>query len=159
MEVILFGEFDAQIDANGRINVPRKLHLLFEKGGFLMRAFNGQSLVFLTPPAFARLKTSLDALGATSDGEEARRFVACGTDARLDGQGRLSVASRLRQWTGLSKDVIMVAMDDKVEIWDAARWEAYNSARFTEERLQYLNNVLNPPKVTVAAPIEAAPAL
>lgn len=153
MEIIQFGEYDALIDANGRINVPRKISLLFTKG-FLMRAFNGQSLVFLSDDAFKALKKRLDTLGG-SLGEEARRFVACGTDVMLDNHGRLAVNSRLRTWARLKKDVIMVVMDDKVEIWDAGEWDAYNRDRYTRERLQFMENALFPSTTDVAAVNEA----
>ncbi len=144
MEITQYGEHDALIDANGRINVPRKISFLFAKGGFLMRAFNGQSLVFLTDEAFKQVQAQLNKLGGSLR-EEVRRFVACGTDVTLDNQGRLAVNSRLRSWAKLQKDVIIVVMDNKAEIWDAAEWDAYNSDRYTRERLQMMENALFPP--------------
>ena len=42
-----------------------------------------------------------------------------------DAQGRVTVPARLREYAGLDRDLMVVGVDEKVQIWDRAAWEAY----------------------------------
>ncbi|HOF86575.1 MAG TPA: hypothetical protein PLZ36_00545 [Armatimonadota bacterium] len=151
MRATIFGEYEAQIDANGRINVPRKLHALFAHGGMLTRAFNGVSLIFFAHEAWLQVESKLDELDFTElDGEDARRFLGCGTEARLDNQGRLSVSARLRERAQLAKEITMIAMGDRIEIWDTALWKEYDRERFTQSRLREVAAAISPRRVAAA---------
>ena len=44
----------------------------------------------------------------------------------LDKQGRILIPSTLRSFAELEKDVVLVGVLDRVEIWDKDRWEANN---------------------------------
>ena len=43
--------------------------------------------------------------------------------ACFDKQGRVSVPASLRKAAHLEKDVVLVGVQDRVEIWDKALWE------------------------------------
>ena len=42
-----------------------------------------------------------------------------------DKTGRITIPANLREYAGLGKDVVIVGVDTRFEIWDAANWEAY----------------------------------
>lgn len=136
MRATTFGEFEVQIDAGGRINIPRKLHSLFEHGGFLTRAFNGQSLVFWTYEAWLSVERRLETLEFTEmAGDDVVRYLSCGSEVSIDKQGRLAVPASLRQRAKLKSDVTLLAMGSKVEIWDSATWHTYDEERLTPTNL------------------------
>tara|TARA_R110002096_G_scaffold191185_2_gene372597 strand:- start:25307 stop:25891 length:585 start_codon:yes stop_codon:yes gene_type:complete len=64
--------------------------------------------------------------------EQARRlqraFFSYSSRATLDASGRLLIPDKLREVAGIDKDVVMVGVMDRVEIWDAARWDAYEAS-------------------------------
>ena len=41
-----------------------------------------------------------------------------------DKQGRVLIPSDLREFAGLTKDVVVIGLDDKAEIWDKKKWNA-----------------------------------
>ena len=43
-------------------------------------------------------------------------------DVEMDGAGRILVSPPLREFAGLSKDVVLVGQGNKFELWDAAQW-------------------------------------
>jgi MraZ protein len=43
----------------------------------------------------------------------------------VDAAGRISLAGVLREFAGLTKDVVVAGVGDHIEIWDAAAWAAY----------------------------------
>ena len=46
-------------------------------------------------------------------------------EQRPDAQGRIPITSRMREYAGLSKDVVITGIGLRMEIWDAADWQAY----------------------------------
>jgi MraZ protein len=64
-------------------------------------------------------------LGQANSRAFARLMSAGAMDTRLDKQGRFIVPEYLRQYAGLKRDVVMVGIQNRLEIWDKAAWEAY----------------------------------
>lgn len=55
-----------------------------------------------------------------------QRYLFAGTDEQQpDGQGRISITSELRQYAGLSKECVVIGAINRLEIWDAQRWQDY----------------------------------
>ena len=52
----------------------------------------------------------------------ARSFFGAASDQQLDKQGRIAVPAALRTYAGLGKDVVVVGVADRLEIWDVATW-------------------------------------
>lgn len=53
-----------------------------------------------------------------------RTFVGGASEVELDGQGRFLVAQPLREFAGLEKEVMVVGLMNRIELWDKARWLA-----------------------------------
>ena len=43
----------------------------------------------------------------------------------LDKQGRILLPAMLRETVGIEKEVIVMGVGNKVEIWDKAKWEEH----------------------------------
>ena len=56
-----------------------------------------------------------------------RSFAAGATEATPDRQGRISIPAHLRAFAGLERDVVVTGALARIEIWDAARWQAIDS--------------------------------
>jgi len=139
----VYGESDHQIDDKGRINIPRKFQPLFEHGGFLTRAFNGRSLVFWSFEAWDEVQQRLGTIEFTElAADDVARYLSCGTEVRLDGQGRMSIPPNLRRRAKLDKDVTLLAMGNKLEVWDSQTWQEYDEQRLTPVAMgQALNDI------------------
>jgi MraZ protein len=64
-----------------------------------------------------------------------RMFFANVHPTPLDGSGRILLPEKLRTLAGIQREVVMVGVADRAEIWDRARWEKFesdNDARFDE---------------------------
>ena len=42
-----------------------------------------------------------------------------------DKAGRITLPALLRDYAGLDRDVVVVGVDTRFEIWDATAWDAY----------------------------------
>lgn len=66
----------------------------------------------------------------------ARSFFAGASQGEPDKQGRVSLPQNLRDYAGLGKDVAVLGVSDRVEIWDATEWE-----RFSGEADEFFANI------------------
>ncbi len=70
-----------------------------------------------------------------------RLLFANACECELDKQGRILVSNTLRNYAGLDKDVVLIGMGGRFEIWDAQTWEKHNDAEkddLGEDALQHL---------------------
>ena len=57
------------------------------------------------------------------------RFLFAGaTDETPDKQGRITIPPMLREYAALRKDVVVIGVMNRVEIWDPHRWQEYSEA-------------------------------
>jgi MraZ protein len=54
-----------------------------------------------------------------------RVLFASASDEVPDKQGRITIPPALREYAGLSRDCAVIGANTRVEIWDAAAWQAY----------------------------------
>ncbi len=133
------GESNHQLDEKSRIFVPRRFQVFFDGGGFLTRSLNGKSLVYFPTEFWAKyreqwmgfinnleVKEIGNYLPAKLVEEKLLRYFSCGQPAQLDTSGRLTIPPALRKRAKLADDVTLIAMGDRLEIWDTATWEEYD---------------------------------
>ncbi|MGH7377938.1 MAG: division/cell wall cluster transcriptional repressor MraZ [Candidatus Methylomirabilales bacterium] len=54
-----------------------------------------------------------------------RLFYSGATETAVDGQGRILIPPPLREKAGLAREVMIVGVLNKIEIWSKARWEEF----------------------------------
>ena len=62
-----------------------------------------------------------------------RYFFGSASEGSFDRQGRVLISPTLRKAAQLEKDVVLVGVQDRVEIWDKALWE--ERSQVSEEEL------------------------
>lgn len=78
-------------------------------------------------------KIAIDAMRVINEGV---RYV------KLDATGRLQIPKELMESGGLSKEVVIEALANKMEIWDKERFEQTLSAIDKEKTLEFLNSIM-----------------
>jgi MraZ protein len=58
----------------------------------------------------------------------ARSFFGGTTEVRPDKQGRVALPPNLREYAGLDREVVLVGLFSRIEIWDRARWHELDQA-------------------------------
>jgi MraZ protein len=65
----------------------------------------------------------------------ARILFAGADEGSLDKQGRIGIPASLREYAALERDVVVIGVMDRIEIWNPDRWRDYSSgaqAKFAE---------------------------
>jgi len=125
---VFMGEYLHTLDNKGRLIFPAKFR---EMLGEVFVATKGlDNCLFVYPQAeWAILEEKLKKLPIAKP--EARAFVrfffAGAAEVQCDKQGRVLLPPNLREHASLDKDAIVIGVSNRVEIWDKAAWDAYNS--------------------------------
>jgi MraZ protein len=116
------------MDAKGRVIVPSRFREgLGEK--FILTKGLDNCLFAYSSEEWLNLENKLKALPlANKDARAFIRFFFSGaTECETDKQGRILIPSNLRDYAGLQKDIYIIGVSTRVEVWDKDRWEKYSS--------------------------------
>ncbi|WP_461809810.1 division/cell wall cluster transcriptional repressor MraZ [Faecalimonas sp.] len=125
---MLMGEFNHSIDAKGRLIIPSKFREELGENFVITKGLDG--CLFLYPDSEWKIfEEKLRTLPLTNKDARifTRFFLGSAVDGGLDKQGRVLISSALRNFANLEKEVVLVGVLDRVEIWDKAKWEENNT--------------------------------
>ncbi|WP_188943763.1 division/cell wall cluster transcriptional repressor MraZ [Nakamurella endophytica] len=124
------GTYTPRLDDKGRVTLPAKYRDAFAPGVAVSRGQDHCLYVF-TPDGFQRFAEPAITASVTDQGARAfQRYLLANTDEqRPDAQGRISIPARMREYAGLVKDVVILGVGDRMEIWDAQAWADYEAAQ------------------------------
>ncbi|MCI6223416.1 MAG: division/cell wall cluster transcriptional repressor MraZ [Selenomonadales bacterium] len=121
---MLLGEYAHALDDKGRLFIPAKLREVLGKHFYLCKGFDGCLMVY-DEEAWQRFADRLNALpmGQKKARDIKRFFFSGASDVSCDKQGRVLLAASLRRYASIDKDVVIIGVGDKAEIWAAETWQ------------------------------------
>jgi MraZ protein len=123
---MLLGEYKHNLDSKGRVAIPAKFKEKLAAGAIITRGLDNCLFVF-AGKEWEVLAQKLIALPLAKANSRAfvRLMLAGAMDANLDNQGRILIPDYLRKYAELKKEVIIAGLYNRVEIWDAEKWQEY----------------------------------
>ncbi|MBK7876352.1 MAG: division/cell wall cluster transcriptional repressor MraZ [Planctomycetes bacterium] len=120
------------VDSKNRVFVPKRIQ------DFLTRTATGgtqgvltlgqDGCLYLFPVAgFQAAAAELSTRTFTDEQARAakRTFFGLSTPVELDSSGRILIPEELRERIGLEKDIVIVGVEDRAELWPALAWKNY----------------------------------
>ena len=124
----LMGTYHHNIDAKGRMSFPTKLRDLLGGEFYVTKSINQKCLTIYSKSEWEKLANKIAELPDSMGGLDIKRWLFSGAGELVpDKQGRVLIPSDLREFAGLKKDVVVIGLDDKAEIWDKELWDAQQS--------------------------------
>ena len=124
----LMGTYHYNIDAKGRMSFPTKLRDLLGGEFYVTKSINQKCLTIYSKSEWEKLANKIAELPDSMGGLDIKRWLFSGAGELVpDKQGRVLIPSDLREFAGLKKDVVVIGLDDKAEIWDKELWDAQQS--------------------------------
>lgn len=121
---MLSGEYAHSLDDKGRITIPVKFRK--ELGNSFMITNGLDGCLFIFPDKEWKIfETQLRTQGVLSNKDVrtlTRYFVGGGVSSILDKTGRTIIPSSLRDNAGLDKEIVLVGVLNRIEIWDKDKW-------------------------------------
>lgn len=129
-ESLFQGTSALTLDAKGRIAVPSRHRdaLMASVGGQLTLAKHPADCLLVLPrPAWLQLRERLLSLPMEADGWR-RIFIGSAVDVDIDSGSRIHISPELRRDAGLIRDVLLIGVGPRLELWDTARYAAHEAA-------------------------------
>ena len=138
---MFYGEHEHSIDRKGRLIIPSKFREVFKEHYverfFITRGLDSCLFVF-TEDEWKKQESRFKSLSFTNS--EARQFNriyfsgAC--EVSCDRQGRILVPQYLKDFARIKRDVVIVGVSNRMEIWSQEAWqEFYKNTKDSFEKI------------------------
>ena len=121
------GEYEATLDPKGRFLLPGGFKKQLKEGenNFVLSRGIERCLTLYPMSSWEPIVQKINSLNDFDPKVRAfrRQFLGGATEVELDSAGRMLLPPTLKEYADLSKDIILVAALDKIEIWDAAKYK------------------------------------
>lgn len=126
---MLLGEYRHNVDAKGRVSVPSKFRGDLGQSFVVTKGLDN-CLYLYSKDEWKKFEDKLKNLPITS--QEARSFVrfffAGASECEADKQGRINIPQNLREYAKIQKDVVIVGVSTRAEIWSNDNWNKYTNS-------------------------------
>ncbi|WP_026485525.1 division/cell wall cluster transcriptional repressor MraZ [Caldanaerobius polysaccharolyticus] len=123
---MFFGEYQHTMDSKGRVIMPSK----FREGlgdTFIITKGLDECLFVYSLSEWERIEHKLKELPLNKKDARAfmRFFFAGASQCEVDKQGRVLIPQNLREYASLKKDLMIIGVSTRVEIWSLDKWQKY----------------------------------
>lgn len=123
---MLTGEYEHSLDDKGRLILPAKCREALSEGVVITRGMD-ECLFIMPRREWMNFEDRVRSLSLTKS--KARQFTRLlfsgATEEIPTKQGRILISANLREYAGLKKDVVIIGVGSRLEIWDRKKWSEY----------------------------------
>ena len=130
----LTGKYFHGVAAKGRLTVPSQLRRELGDVCYVIRGPKEYLNVY-TAEGWAKFCAKFDGQSQTEAGDLMRFLFANAATCEVDGQGRILVPLELRQYAGIEKNVTIVGLPDRAELWDSDRYRESEDNYFKQKSM------------------------
>ncbi|MBQ8947213.1 MAG: division/cell wall cluster transcriptional repressor MraZ [Lachnospiraceae bacterium] len=118
------GEYSHSIDSKGRIIIPSKLRASLGDTFVLTKGLDGCLMAYATED-WEEFESKLRELPVTNKNARklVRHFLGGAADIEADSQGRVLIPTNLREYSGLTREAVLLGMGNRIEIWSKDKYE------------------------------------
>ncbi|MEN9748873.1 MAG: hypothetical protein RLZZ603_1565 [Actinomycetota bacterium] len=127
---MLLGTHNPRLDEKGRLILPAKFRDEFSTGLVITRG-QDRCLYVFSAREFEQLtdKISQAPISSKAARDFLRSLLSGATDEVPDKQGRVTIPAMLREYASLDRDLAVIGMGNRAEIWDLKVWNDTQAAR------------------------------
>ena len=143
---MFIGEYAHNLDSKGRIVLPSRFRDELHTTFILTRGID-DCLTIYSMEQWEKIFIGINRLPNTK--KITRQYIhmltSKATECALDSQGRIAIPSFLSKSVHIEKECVVIGVNDHVEIWDKATWEAYyrDAEENFEEVAESLSDLIN----------------
>ena len=125
---MFIGEYEHSVDAKGRLIMPAKLREEIGDKFVITKGVDG-CLFAYSQTEWTAFEEKLKSLPISNKNARdfTRFFLSGAIECEIDKQGRFLITSNLREFAGLEKDVVIIGVNTRIEIWSKDKWQKYSS--------------------------------
>lgn len=127
------GQYQHSIDNKGRLFIPAKLREELGDTFYVTMGVDGCLSVY-SDESWSRFTEKFESLPYTKT-RAMRPLFANAAKCEPDAQGRILIPAKLREYANLKKDVVVIGVSNRAEIWNADAWTALEAEELNPENL------------------------
>lgn len=136
---MFMGEYSHTIDAKGRLIVPSKFRELLGNEFVVTKGLDGCLFVYPNEEWNSIEEKFRNIPLTTKDARKFSRFFFAGAAVcEVDKQGRILLPQVLRDFADLQKDIVLVGVLSRIEIWSKERWQDANTYDDMDEIAEHM---------------------
>ena len=126
---MLIGEYEHTLDVKGRLIMPAKLREDVGENFIVTKGLDG-CLFGFSKSEWTNFEEKLKSLPLTNKNARdfVRFFLSGAIECEIDKQGRFLIASNLREYAAMEKEVVIIGVGTRIEFWEKAKWKEYNNS-------------------------------
>ncbi|NLA04895.1 MAG: division/cell wall cluster transcriptional repressor MraZ [Firmicutes bacterium] len=123
------GEYLHTLDQKNRVIIPARLREGLGDSFMITRGLDRCIFVYHLNE-WERIEQKVKELPLTRRDVRAftRYFFSGAAEMEIDRQGRVLIPPGLREYAGIEKEVMIIGVSNRVEVWSAEAWKEYTSA-------------------------------
>jgi MraZ protein len=138
---MFYGEFEHQLDRKSRLILPARIRQT-AKNNYIEKFYLTRGLdkcLFMFPEEeWKNQEKKFKSMSFTK--QESRRFnrlyFSGAQEIVADKQGRILIPQYLREFASIKKDIVVVGVSNRIEIWDRTLWfDFYNTSKDSFEEI------------------------
>lgn len=121
---VFIGEYEHSVDAKGRVIMPAKLRDDIGEKFILTKGLDG-CLFAYSGTEWLNFEEKLKTLPLTNKNARdfVRFFLSGAIECEIDKQGRFLIPSNLREYAKLDKEIVILGVGTRIEIWNKETWK------------------------------------
>ena len=126
---MFIGEYEHSVDAKGRVIMPAKLREDIGEKFIVTKGLDG-CLFAYSKTEWSNFEEKLKSLPLTNKNARdfVRFFLSGAVECEIDKQGRFLIPNNLREYAKLEKEIIIIGVGTRIEIWNRESWKQYSSS-------------------------------
>lgn len=125
---LFIGEYEHSVDSKGRVIMPVKLRDDIGEKFIVTKGLDG-CLFAYSQTEWNNFEEKLKTLPLTNKNARdfVRFFLSGAVECEIDKQGRFLIPGNLREYATLEKEIIIIGVGTRIEIWNKEEWKKYSS--------------------------------
>lgn len=125
---MFIGEYEHSVDAKGRAIMPAKLREDIGEKFIVTKGLDG-CLFAYSKTEWSNFEEKLKTLPLTNKNARdfVRFFLSGAVECEIDKQGRFLIPNNLRIYATLEKEIMIIGVGTRIEIWNRDSWKKYSS--------------------------------
>ncbi len=126
---MFIGEYEHSVDAKGRVIMPAKLREDIGEKFIVTKGLDG-CLFAYSQTEWLNFEEKLKTLPLTNKNARdfVRFFLSGAVECEIDKQGRFLLPNNLRIYATLEKEINIIGVGTRIEIWNKEAWKHYSSS-------------------------------
>lgn len=127
---MLLGTYFYTVDEKGRIRMPQKLKSQLGEDFVVTKGSNGCLFVFSQEELKSAIYDKLKELPLTAIEAQKplRMIMSSAFEVQEDSAGRFMLPSILRDFAQINKNIVIIGVGSRCEIWSEEKWNEYNES-------------------------------